>query len=206
VDALRRMISDHETFEDLRAKLLAAPSPQARGEPAKEFTRRLYAHVTAADDLLVDALRRRPLEPRDLDYLAEFEAVDSQLLQDLERLTQLPPTEAEFDDQLRRVIKELTRHVELEDTRVLPRLEDLLSDEELVNLGAAIERRQSALLRAPNLLAWLPFPGPRSMPFDPVKLARTVGIILAAGILLAVWGRWGRGPRMRTSGPNPPRR
>ena len=206
MDALRRTISDHETLEDPLGKILAAPTPHARMEPAKDFTRRLSAHVTAADDLLVDALRRRPLEPRDLDYLAEFEAVDSQLLQDLERLTQLSPTEAEFDDQLRRVRKELTRHVELEETRVLPRLEDLLSDEELINLGTAIERRQSALLRASNLLAWLPFPGQRSMPFDPVKLARTVGVILAAGILLAVWGRWGRGPRMRTSGPIAPRR
>jgi hypothetical protein len=36
------------------------------------------------------------------------------------------------------------------------------------------------------------------------RLARTVGIIVAAGVLLAVWGRLR--PRMRTSGPLPPRR
>jgi hemerythrin superfamily protein len=203
VDALRRMTSDHEALEELRAKLLAAPTPHARGEPAKEFARHLYAHVTAADDLLTVALRRRA-EQRELDHLVEMDTVNSQLLQDLERLTQLSPAEAEFDDQLRRVSKELTRHVELEETRVLPRAEDLMSDQELVNLGAAIERRQSALLRASNLLALLPFPGPRSMPFDPVKLARAVGIILAAGVLLAAWGRMR--PRMRTSGPITPGR
>ena len=203
MDALRRMTSDHETLEELVAKLLATPPPSDRVEPTRDFTRRLDAHVTAADELLAPALRRRA-ERRDVEHLDELEAVDTQLLQDLERLTQLGPTHAEFDDQLRRVRKELTRHVELEETGILPRTEDLLSDNELISLGAAIERRQSAVLRTTNLLARLPLPSRPPMPSDPGKLLRTIGIIVAAGVLLAVLGRMR--PRMRTSGPIPPGR
>jgi hemerythrin superfamily protein len=203
VDALRRTTEDHETLEDLRAKLLAAPTPDARGGPARDFTRRVSAHVTATDELLTAALRRRAELP-DLDHLDEIAAVNAQLLQDLERLTELAPTDPGFDDQLRRVGKELTRHVELEESRILPRVEDVLSDEELITLGGVIERRQAALLRAPNLLTRLPFPGPPPMPVDLARLARTLGIIVAAGVLLAVWGRLR--PRMRTSGPIPPGR
>jgi hemerythrin superfamily protein len=203
VDAARRMASDHEVVEDLLTRLSGSSTSDGRGELADEFARRLRAHVRAADELLVPVLRQRATGG-DLARLDEVDAVDTRLTGELERLARTGPSDPGFDEQIGRVRQELTRHMDLEESVVLPRTEDLLSDDELIELGARIERRQKALLRGPRLGARLAVPRPESLPFDPVRLARTVGIIVAAGVLLAVWGRLR--PRMRTSGPLPPRR
>jgi hemerythrin superfamily protein len=203
VDAARRMASDHQAVEDLLNRLSGPSTSDGRGELADEFARRLRAHVRAADEVLVPVLRKRATGG-DLERLAAVDAVDTRLTGELERLARTVPSDPEFDEQLSRVRQELTRHMDLEESVVLPRTEDLLSDDELIQLGARIERRQKALMRAPGLGASFAVPRAESLPFDPVKVARTVGIIVAAGVVLAVLGRLR--PRMRTSGPRPPRR
>jgi hypothetical protein len=196
------MAADHEAVDDLLTRLLSPSASNGRGELADEFVRGLRAHVRSADELLVPALRRRA-NGHDLEQLAKVEAINSRLAEELERMARIPPADPGFDAQLRRVREELTKHADLEEMFVLPRTEDLVPDDELISLGTRIERFEQALLQAPGLRARLA-QGAKAMPFDPAKLARTVAMIVAAGVLLAVLDRIGR-QRLRTGDPIPPR-
>jgi hypothetical protein len=199
VDAVRRMTSDHEALDDLLRRLAAAATTNGRGELAEEFTRRLRAHVAAADELVLPLLRERATGG-DLEQLQRVLAVDARLSGELERLAGLAPGDANFDAQLERVRRELVEHADLESSLVLPRTEDLLDDQELIALGERIERREGA---RPGGSWRSRLPAQVSIPAGLVRAARTVGIIVAAGVVLAILGRR---PRLRTSGPRPPRR
>ena len=204
MDAARLMISDHHELE----MLFGGPDEGASADgdaPARDPAlvsdqlARLRAHVTIADELLYPAVRERaPIAD-----LARVKQADEDLhrINDLlDRLASLEPRTSEFDEALDRLREWYTRHTLLEESVILPRAEDLLSDEELLRLGERMQKRRDRLTRRPlsTVAAAVPLTS------DPSKTLRTVAIIVLAGVALAVLGRLRR--PMRTSGPRPLRR
>jgi len=193
---VRLLISDHEEVAELVADLAQRRGDESGGRRAlaEQLARRLRAHMMVTRELLVPAVRERAAdgERRELDAAgsvsAEVEAI-------LDELSALDPRQAPFDERLSELRERLVQHVDQEETLLGPRAEDLLTDEELLTLGARMERRRAELL----------VPATSRAVGAVVRVVRTAALILAAGAALAVLGRLRRRP-MRSSRPRPPRR
>jgi len=204
VDAVRLMISDHHELEKLfggpdegSSDGSATDGAVSAGDLVAARLAQLRAHMVIADELLYPAVRARAPEFE----LATVKQADNDMhsIVDLvDELEQAPPDSAEFTAMLRRLRELYTRHEELEESAILPRAEDLLSDEDLLKLGERMERRRTRLLNRTKLIEQIP------LPEDPARVLKRIGLIVLAGVALAVLGRMRR--PMRTSGPRPVRR
>jgi hypothetical protein len=204
VDAVRLMISDHHEFE----KLFGGPDGgsgdgDAGGTGAvsssdrQELLAKLRAHMVIADELVYPAVRAR-VPPFELATVKQAEDLAHQLMELIDDVGPHEPGSQEFNGRLQRLREPYTRHQELEESAILPRVEDLLSDDDLLKLGEVMAKRRGRLLYRPKLAAQIP------LPEDPARVLKRVGMIILAGVALAVLGRMRR--PMRTSGPRPVRR
>jgi hemerythrin HHE cation binding domain-containing protein len=203
VDAVRLMIADHHEL----VKLFGGPdegsgggdgagAADARDEVERQLAR-LRAHLTIADELLYPAVRARA-PAFELATVKRADDYVHSIVDMLDGLEQLGPGTPEFQARLAGLRELYQQHQELEESAILPRAEDLLSDDDLLKLGEQMEKRRTRMLNRPSLPIQIPTPE------DPARLLKQVGLILLAGVALAVLGRM-RKP-MRTSGPRPRRR
>jgi hypothetical protein len=204
VDAVRLMISDHHELERLFGDPDAESGDGAAGttgtQPSGEVTEllaKLRAHMVVADEVLYPAVRAR-VPPFDLVNIKQAEDLLHDLTEKIDELGQHEPGSREFNSGVQRLREPYTRHEELEESAILPRAEDLLSDDELLKLGDVMAKRRARILYRPKIVVQIP------LPEDPARVLKRVGMIILAGVALAVLGRMRR--PMRTSGPLPLRR
>jgi hypothetical protein len=204
VDAVRLMISDHHELERLFGDPDAESGDGAAGttgtQPSEDVTEllaKLRAHMVVADEVLYPAVRAR-VPPFDLVNIKQAEDLLHDLTEKIDELGQHEPGSREFNSRVQSLREPYTRHEELEESAILPRAEDLLSDDELLKLGDAMAKRRARILYRPKIVGQIP------LPEDPARVLKRVGMIILAGVALAVLGRMRR--PMRTSGPLPLRR
>ena len=204
MDAVRLMISDHHELEKLFSGPDGESSDEAAGAtgtgPSQDVTEllaKLRAHMVVADQVLYPVVRAR-VPPFELANIKQAEDLLHDLTEKIDELVQHESGSTEFNSRVQRLREPYMRHEELEESSILPRAEDLLSDDELMKLGDAMAKRRARLLYRPKLVAQIP------LPEDPARVLKRVGMIILAGVALAVLGRMRR--PMRTSGPLPVRR
>lgn len=129
-DAVTLIMNDHRVMEQLFDRLLAGSGD--RQVLLDEIAARLTAHSHAEE------LRVYPALPTDMAHHGADEHHEAErLLHDLQRMGQ---DDEGFTDRLDEFIAAVGRHVEEEETTILPALRDAVDAERLAELGAAFEQ------------------------------------------------------------------
>jgi hemerythrin HHE cation binding domain-containing protein len=187
MDAARLMITDHDELTDLLSRLERDPYGPVAKQAMEHTIRWLRAHLAAVDELLIPAVRARASDS-ELAGIDAAEATDIRIGFLLDQLLKLRPEDPELASGVHLLQETFARHVDKEAV-IVARAEELLSDDELIDLGNRMERREAELLAALSLSA------------RATRALRTVALIVMAGVALSVIGRL-RQP-LTTSGPRP---
>ncbi|HET9596299.1 MAG TPA: hemerythrin domain-containing protein, partial [Anaeromyxobacteraceae bacterium] len=152
MDAIQLIERDHREVERLfgafdRAARAGDVREQAR--LAREITRELSVHAAIEEQVLYPALRRAGVEAERLDALEDHHAVKV-LLSELDALG---PRAERFAPKVRLVARSVRRHVEEEESELLPRLRQALGDDELRSMGEELARARRAAPTRPHPLA-----------------------------------------------------
>lgn len=136
---------DHREVEEMFGELTAASDPSERRRIADDVTIELVRHSVAEEMYLYPAVRRHvpdgdAIADKEISEHAEVERV-------LKELEKTDAANADFDTLVRRLIDDVTAHVQEEEGKLFPRLVEHTSPEDLLSLG---EQVQSAKGRAPT--------------------------------------------------------
>ena len=178
-DLIDVVTTDHRDFELIMAELqLGEGTPQHRRDLADHLTAELVGHLVA-EELYMYPAARKALP--DGDALADHELAEhaevERMLKDLEGVD---ATDPHFDDLVGRVIAEVRHHAQGEEQRVLRRLQNACSADELQELGRT-------LLRAKTSAPTRPHPSAPHKP--PANLLLNPGVSMIDRIRDALSGR-----------------
>ncbi|MFI7642371.1 hemerythrin domain-containing protein [Nonomuraea sp. NPDC049400] len=134
-DVITLITSDHRTVESLFQRL-----KKQEGDPSAtvaELHALLIAHARAEEDRVYPGI--------DAHHSVE-EHKEAEIL--LDALVRAQPGTPEFRKTLDKLIKSVTRHVEEEESRILPALAKSVGEKGLVELGKAFKERRAEELKA----------------------------------------------------------
>ena len=144
-DVIEILTRDHREVESMFDEFTGATEPAERRRIADDITIELVRHAIAEEMHLYPAVRRHV---PDGDEIADKELSDhagiERALKDLE---EADAEDAEFDASMRRLIEEVTGHVEDEENRLFPQLAKYSAPEDLLELG---DKVKSAKAMAPT--------------------------------------------------------
>jgi hemerythrin-like domain-containing protein len=148
-DAIQLLKDDHAKVKDLLSKLTETGEDASAGRQdiLKEIQAELQAHTAIEEEIFYPAFKEAGAEQEDakLFYEAkeEHRAVDELVLPDL---SATDADSVEFAGRAK-VLKDLIEHhAEEEEQEMFPRARELLSEEELLELGSEMEERKEELL------------------------------------------------------------
>ncbi|WP_433873148.1 hemerythrin domain-containing protein [Saccharopolyspora sp. CA-218241] len=163
-DLIDVLVKDHRAVEE-------AFGTYERGGLSDEHRRALVDHIitelvrhSVAEEQYLYPTARKSLPDGDAvaDHEIEEHVGAEEILKELESLS---PSEAEFDQKVRKLISEIRHHVEDEERDLFPRLQQACDQEELQELGAKIVRAKEVAPTRPHPSA--PKTPPANMILDP---------------------------------------
>jgi len=143
------LTTDHREVEALFAELeRPGLDSQRRRDLADDMTMELVRHAVAEEEYLYPAVREHL---PDGDALADKELQDhAEVERTLNELDGLDADDPRFDELLTSLMSSVRQHVADEENRLLPRLTQACSSEQLVDLGGKIEMAKKAAPTRPH--------------------------------------------------------
>jgi hemerythrin superfamily protein len=150
MDAIEQLVRDHETIEAIFTDYGIAASPPEKREAVEKFTRELSMHAALEEQLVYPILRFRVQRGRaDADESVNEHQRVKRLLADLEKLD---TGETDYYTKSDGVITEVRKHVTHEETVVLPKIREALSERQLTRLGELLGRAKGLMPTHPHPL------------------------------------------------------
>jgi hemerythrin superfamily protein len=144
-DVIEILARDHREVENMFVEFTEATDPRERRRITDDITIELIRHAIAEEMHLYPAVRRHV---PDGDEIADKELSDhAEIERALKDIEEADADDAEIHASMRRLIDEVTEHVEDEEHNLFPQLAKYSSPEELMELG---EKVQSAKAMAPT--------------------------------------------------------
>ncbi len=143
IDVLKQ---DHRTVEQLFGQYQeAAASPERKREIVNQIIRELSVHAAIEEEILYPTVRESLPDGDELaqESLQEHHQV-KQVLSDLDAMA---PDDPELDQRLGRVMEDFQHHVEEEEGEMFPKLQQVLDEESLADVGRELEEAKK---RAPT--------------------------------------------------------
>ena len=148
-DAATELRREHEEIESLATRLVSlGPSPE-RDRLVREVSVKFLTHAHAEERYLYPALRRFLPEGRD-DAVRQTRQDDAteRIVQSIERVTE---DDATYEALVNQLVIDIERHIEQQETVLIPTLVDFCSREEINNLGRQLRDEMNSE-RAPHRL------------------------------------------------------
>ena len=138
MNAIKLLSQDHRKVEQLFVQLEGSSSARKRAELVDELVEEVLTHAHAEEQVLYPLARERLEGAEDLvnTSLEEHEEVEQRLL----ALLDMDPDSEAFLEQVAVVREMIEAHVEEEEGRLFPLLEDTLEEEDLENLAEELEQ------------------------------------------------------------------
>ncbi|MEU8346175.1 hemerythrin domain-containing protein [Spirillospora sp. NPDC048832] len=144
-DVIEVLTHDHREVEEMFEELSAATDPAERRRITDDVTIELVRHSVAEEQYLYPAVRQ--FVPGG-DELADKEIADhAEVERVLKELEQADTENSSFTTLVRRLIDDVSAHVQDEENNLFPRLADNAGPDELLTLGDQV---QSAKKKAPT--------------------------------------------------------
>lgn len=141
-DVISLIMNDHRLMEELFERLQTGEGD--REALIKEIEARLLAHARAEEQEVYPAVALAvPAEREEVDHGYDEHQETERLVHQVHDLVDSPG----FDQVLRKFITAVERHVEEEETEVLPALRETVDEDTLERLGEAFERVRDEVLR-----------------------------------------------------------
>lgn len=148
-DLVDVIIDDHRAVEQIFSELQeGSGSPQHRRALVDHVIAELVRHLAAEEQCMYPAVRRRLLGG---DEIADNEIAEHAEVEELmASLDGLDPADPDFESLLTALMHSVRHHVAGEESDLLPNLSDACSNEELVELGAAVLRAKATAPTRPH--------------------------------------------------------
>ena len=136
MNALELLKEDHQRVQELFDEVKSTENEKSHKQAYKKIKTELETHAYIEEKVLYPALKKRE-EFKDmvLEAIEEHLQVKT-LLRDISRLSD---GNERFDAKLKVLIDNVEHHVDEEEGELFPKVEDLLSEEELEELGIELE-------------------------------------------------------------------
>jgi hemerythrin-like domain-containing protein len=163
------IISDHREVEKVFAELEnRTGSSEHRRQLADHVIAELVRHSVAEEMFMYPAARKAL---PDGDSIADHEIAEhAEAEEDMKRLEDVEATDPAFDQLVDKLIADVRHHIEDEETKLLPRLAESCSPDELRELGAKV-------LRTKKIAPTRPHPSAPDKPPMNLILAPGTGLI-----------------------------
>ncbi|HBB36236.1 MAG TPA: hemerythrin [Cyanobacteria bacterium UBA8803] len=142
MDIFELIKQDHRQVEKLFAEIEKAKGSQKLARFFEEIEQELNLHVQVEQLTLYPAMREYE-EMEKLLAEAEREHTQARIL--LEELKPLNPTSSEFQDKIEQLKDAVQHHVREEEEEVLPLVQQVMSDQELEQLGEEYQQAKNKL-------------------------------------------------------------
>jgi hemerythrin superfamily protein len=151
MDPVKLIKQDHRNIKALFRKFEKASRRPERQKLGDEIIEQLSVHSTLEEQLIYPALRARDkrLEGSLLDAIEEHHAV-KMVLAELDRMK---VEDARYDAKMHFVREAVEKHIDEEESKLLPRLERLLDDEDSARMVKAMTMMRKVAPRRPYRLA-----------------------------------------------------
>ncbi|MGW7356258.1 hemerythrin domain-containing protein [Streptomyces sp. NPDC054802] len=146
---IEELTSDHREVQSLFDRIQALPrDDQQRRELADQMTIELVRHAVAEEEYLYPAVRRHVADGAALaDKELEDHARVEELLKDLEGAE---PGQSTFDTAMARLVATVTEHVQDEEGRLFPLLQEACTSERLNELGDKVRQAKKTAPTRPH--------------------------------------------------------
>lgn len=147
-DAIELIVADHRTVEGLFTRYERATDPQERTEIVHEVIHELAVHGEVEELVFYPRLRAAVAGGDDLAEEAIHEHVE--MKETLNALDAMTADDSEFDTRMRELMGEVRHHVQEEENDILPKVRDAVSEQDLRDMGEAMERAKSMVPTRPH--------------------------------------------------------
>lgn len=151
IDGITLIINDHRNVDGFFDAYYKANNSQEKLRLVAKIVEELTVHAYIEEHELYPLLRSRLGDGEQLYRHALEEHHEAR--QVLAEIEQLRPSDSGFDDKVRTLIDDVRSHVEEEESDLLPRLREAISDDELVNLGTRMRRAKTSAPVSPSMEA-----------------------------------------------------
>jgi len=168
-DLIDVIMADHREFEKVFTELeTGSGSTQHRRDLLDHVIAELVRHSVAEEMFMYPAARKAlPDGDEIVDHeLAEHHEAE----EDMKALEDLDPSDARFDQMVAKLIKDVRHHLEEEESKLLPKLRQTCTAEELQKLGEKV-------VAAKKIAPTRPHPGAPNTPPANLILAPGAGLI-----------------------------
>ncbi|GAB3993993.1 hemerythrin domain-containing protein [Glycomyces albus] len=148
-DLISVIVEDHRKVEAVFTELEAGVGgARERKDIVDHVIAELVRHSVAEEQYMYPATRTRL---PDGDQLADHEISEHGRAEELmKRLERSDPGDPDFEKHLAELMADVTHHVREEETRLLPRLRDACSTDELAELGSKVLKAKAAAPTRPH--------------------------------------------------------
>lgn len=147
-DAIELIVADHRTVEDLFTRYEGTTDPQERTEIVHEVIHELAVHGEVEELVFYPRLRAAVAGGDGLAEEAIHEHVE--MKETLNALDGMTADDDEFDTRMRELMGEVRHHVQEEENDILPKVRDAVSEQDLRDMGEAMERAKSMVPTRPH--------------------------------------------------------
>jgi hemerythrin superfamily protein len=150
-EPVKLLVVDHQKVETLFAELERSESVAERQALAAQVHTELQRHTQAEEDVLYPFIRTHVRDGEQLMDEAVQEHAEAKAV--LERVATLDVSTTDFDKAFNQLRKVVSHHVDEEESRIFPLLEDSTNEAQLGRLRAELESARAALAPKPDLPA-----------------------------------------------------
>lgn len=147
-NALELIAQDHRRVEDLFGQYERASDPDEQTEIVHEVIHELAVHGEVEELLFYPRVRESAPEGGRLAEEAEHEHVE--MKETLNELDSMTAHDDEFADKMAELMSEVRHHVQEEENEIFPAIRQVMSDDELAELGGRLEGAKSLVPTRPH--------------------------------------------------------
>lgn len=141
MDSMTLIINDHRTVDDLFQQFEKAKEPELKLRLVSKMIEELSVHASIEERELYPILREKLDNGEELYQECIQEHQEAKAV--LSRLEKLSATRNEFDKAVKELIEDVRHHIEEEESNVLPKLQEKMSENELLQLGRRLRQAKS---------------------------------------------------------------
>jgi len=135
-DVVDLLEADHRSVEKLFDEIRAAGDPKHKQELVEQVTIELVKHSVAEEARVYPRIEAR-VSKEEAERLREEQAESEKTMK---RLEKLKPDDAEYDQEVERLIQEITAHVHEEEGTAFPRLREAFTLEERQAMAGEVQQ------------------------------------------------------------------
>lgn len=149
LDGLTLIINDHRNVDDFFTAYEQATEPDKKLRIVAKIIEDLTIHAHIEEQVLYPLVRSRLNDGEELFEHSLQEHQEAK--QVLAQIEQTDVTDTQFDIKVHELIQEVRHHVEEEESDMLPRLKQAVSEEELAQLGMQLRMAKSHAPVSPSM-------------------------------------------------------